>query len=247
MSIETQYDLQALKEIGKIVSLARNKMVENIREGITTKELDEIGNCVLESYGATSAPKKERNFPGYTCISINDEIAHGVPNNRSLKIGDIVNVDVSAELDGYFADTGETVVVREKSNFTNRLCDASKEALYQGIKAAYAGNKLNRIGKEIHNVAKKYGYGVIRNLTGHGIGRKLHEEPDYILNYLDIWDKRILNDGLVLAVETFLTTGAEYVIEDRDGWTLRTPDKSVGAQFEHTIIVTNGEPVILTL
>jgi len=246
LTISSEKDLKALQKIGEIVSITREEMIKAAKPGLSTKELDRIGEKVLSSYGARSAPKFEYNFPGYTCISINDEAAHGIPDSRILKQGDIVNIDVSAELDGYFADTGATVVLSEYDNFRKKLCDCSKVALFKGIKKAKAGLKINQIGKAIYNQAKSNEFTVIKNLTGHGIGRRLHEEPSYILNYFDMWDNQILTAGLVLAIETFISTGAEYVIEDRNGWTLKTPDKSVVAQFEHTVVVTDNEPIILT-
>ncbi|HWQ78234.1 MAG TPA: type I methionyl aminopeptidase [Anaerovoracaceae bacterium] len=246
MTIGSDKDLKSLEKIGQIVSLAREEMIKAVRVGITTKELDRTGELVLLSYGAKSAPKAEYNFPGYTCISVNDEAAHGIPGSRVLEAGDIVNIDVSAELDGYFADTGATVSVSENNRIGKRLCDCSRSALAKGIDNARAGAAINQIGRAIHQEAKENGYTVIRNLTGHGIGRKLHEEPSHVLNYYNKWDRRILNIGLVLAIETFLSQKAEFVIEDKNGWTLRTSDRSRVAQFEHTVIVTEKEPIIIT-
>ncbi|MBR0599435.1 type I methionyl aminopeptidase [Sinanaerobacter chloroacetimidivorans] len=245
MTIRSEKDLKSLEKIGKIVSIARDEMIKAVRPDITTKELDRIGEFVLSSYGAKSAPKYEYDFPGHTCISVNNQAAHGIPGLRRLKAGDVVNIDVSAALDGYFADTGATIalnVCQEKQ----KLCDCSQMALAKGIDKARAGSKINQIGKAIYQEAKDNGFTVIKNLAGHGIGKRLHEEPSHILNYYDKRDNRILHRGLVLAVETFLSTGAEYVIEGRDGWTLRTPDRSLVAQFEHTIIVTENEPIIVT-
>lgn len=246
MSIDSEEDLKALEQIGRIVSIAREEMIKNIKPGITTKELDAIGQHVLASFGAKSAPKCEYNFPGFTCISVNDEAAHGIPGRRVLMPGDNINIDVSAELNGYFADTGATVILMEPNSAKNKLCDCAKSALFKGIAHARAGEKLNRIGKAIEQEAKRNGFTVIRNLAGHGIGRKLHEKPSHILNYYDPADKRKLRSGLVLAIESFVSTGAKFVTTDRDGWTLRTPDGSIVAQFEHTVVVTEKEPIILT-
>jgi methionyl aminopeptidase len=246
MSIGSEEDLKALKKIGKIVSIAREEMIKAVKPGISTKELDEIGRRVLSGYGARSAPQYEYNFPGFTCISVNDEVAHGIPGDRILKRGDIVNVDVSAELDGYFADTGMSVVVSDADELKQTLCACSKNALFKAIQKAKAGTRINQIGRAIYNESRRNGFTVIKNLTGHGIGRRLHEEPHHILNYFELWDNQILNSGLVLAVETFVSTGAEYVLEDGNGWTLKTPDGSIVAQFEHTIVVTDKDPVILT-
>lgn len=247
MTIQSENDLKALEKIGKIVSAARDEMIQAVRPGITTKELDMIGKRVLSDFGAKSAPKLEYNFPGYTCISINDQAAHGIPGSREVKSGDIVNIDVSAELNGYFADTGATVAMDEADSEKKRLCGCSNDALRKGIENAKAGTALNQIGKAIHLEAARNGFTVIKNLGGHGIGRRLHEDPSGILNYFSSRNSQVLNRGLVLAIETFLSNGGEYVREDRDGWTLKTPHKKMVAQFEHTIIVTDGEPVILTI
>lgn len=246
MSIDTEKDFKALQKIGKIVALAREEMIKSVKSGITTKELDQIGRKVLAGCGARSAPKVSYRFPGYTCISVNDEAAHGIPGPRILKPGDSINIDVSAELNGYFADTGATIVLENQDAQKLALCQCSKNALFQGIAQAKAGAKINRIGKAIHNEAKRNGFTVIRNLTGHGIGRKLHEEPTYILNYFDPRDNQLLKSGLVLAIESFISTGAEYVRQTKNGWTLKTPDRSIVAQFEHTVIVTENQPIILT-
>ncbi|QOX64868.1 type I methionyl aminopeptidase [Anoxybacterium hadale] len=246
MTVSSEKERKALEKIGKIVSIAREEMIKAVKPGITTKELDEIGGAVLSEFGATSAPKSEYNFPGITCISVNDQAAHGIPGPLMLKFGDMVNVDVSAELDGYFADTGATVVLDRDAALKNKLCDCSKAALMKSISRARAGCRLNLIGKTIYEEAQNNGFTVIKNLGGHGIGRRLHEDPAHILNYYSKWDARLMRSGLVLAVETFLSTKAEYVTEAKDGWTLKTPDGSLVAQFEHTIIVTDGEPIILT-
>lgn len=246
MSIDSEKDLIALQRIGKIVALAREEMIRCIKPGITTAELDAIGERVLAAYGAAPAPRKEYNFPGATCISINDVVAHGIPGATMIRQGDLINVDVSAELDGYYADTGATVIAEEPTAILKNLCDCSKTALLKGIEQAKAGAKINQIGRAIHNEARSKAFTVIKNLSGHGIGRKLHESPNHIPNYYDKHDKRLLTAGLVLAIETFVSTGAEYVVEEEDGWTLRTPDKSFVAQYEHTVVVTKEKPIILT-
>ncbi|GKU24887.1 type I methionyl aminopeptidase [Clostridium folliculivorans] len=247
MIINSESELEALRRIGKIVAEAREEILKAVRPGISTIELDLIGEKILSSYGAKSAPKYEYNFPGATCISINDEAAHGIPSTRLINEGDSVNIDVSAVLDGYFSDTGATIVVSPNANnIKQKLCDCSKQALDKAIMKAKAGSKINQIGRTIFNEARRNGFTVIRDLTGHGIGKNLHEDPENILNYFDINDSCILTDGLVLAVETFISTGAEHIFQDTNGWTYKTPDKSIVAQFEHTIVVTKGKPIILT-
>ncbi|MCM3547963.1 methionine aminopeptidase [Niallia circulans] len=246
MSIESERDLIALQKIGRIVAMAREEMLSSVQAGITTAELDRIGKRVLDEHGAVSAPYITYGFPGTTCISVNEVAAHGIPGPRVLKEGDVVNIDVSAELGGYYADTGATTVVGSRSPHKEKLCQSSLRALQQGLKKARAGTKISGIGRAIHNEARKDGFTVIRNLAGHGIGRKLHEMPDGILNYYDPRDNRLLTNGLVLAVETFVSDGAEFVDEGADGWGLLLPDNHYAAQFEHTIVITKDKPLILT-
>ena len=248
MIIKTDEDLQKLKKIGGIVAITLQTMVKRVEIGMTTKELDEIGAEVLNSYGAISAPMGVYDFPGYNCISINGEIAHGIPQDRKIMPGDMVNIDVSASLDGYFGDNGVTVLMAPQGRVGKKLLKASKEALANSIRVAVAGRYLNRIGKATEDTAEKHGFYTIRNLCGHGIGRTLHDEPDMINNYYDPRDKRILEKGMVLAIETFISERENRVYQDRDdGWTLRTPHHTRAAQFEHTIVVTEGKPIILTV
>ncbi|UUZ79354.1 type I methionyl aminopeptidase [Paenibacillus sp. P26] len=247
MSIDSEEDLLALKRIGHIVATAREEMLRAVRPGITTEELDHIGAVLLQRYGATPAPKKEYGFPGTACISVNHIVAHGIPDSTVLKEGDLVNIDVSAELNGFYADTGATMVVRpHDSALKEKLCGYAASALRQGIAKARAGARLNQIGRAFEREARAGGFTVVKNLTGHGIGRKLHEEPEYIPGYYDPSDNRLLRSGLVLALETFVSTGAEFVEEGSDGWAFVTPDGSLVAQYEHTIVVTKNEPIILT-
>ncbi|MDM5337342.1 type I methionyl aminopeptidase [Fictibacillus enclensis] len=246
MSIESEHDLIALQRIGRIVALAREEMLSYVRAGVTTAELDCIGKRVLDEHGAVSAPNITYGFPGTTCISVNEVAAHGIPGPRVLEEGDVVNIDVSAGLGGYYADTGATIVVGTGSPHKEKLCQSSLRALHQGLQKARAGAKISGIGRAIHNEARRDGFTVIRNLSGHGIGRELHEMPDSILNYYDPLDRRLLTNGLVVAVETFVSDGAEFVEESADGWGLLLPDDHYAAQFEHTIVITKDKPLILT-
>lgn len=246
MTAESEKDLQMLKAVGRVVALTLQEMAAALCPGITTEELDEVGAGVLKLHGAQSAPILEYEFPGHTCISINDEAAHGIPGNRVIRDGDMVNIDVSAELNGYFADMGATFTVGSADPLKKQLCQCSKNALCKAIAAARAGKTLGHIGRQIHREANRWGFTVIKNLGGHGIGRRLHEDPPYVLNYYDPGYDGILHSGLVLAVETFISTGAERAYCQDDGWTLKTPDGSLVAQFEHTIVVTQGRPVVLT-
>lgn len=247
MTADSAKDIEYLKAIGHICAETLRKMMSEVRVGITTRQLDEIGRAFLEAEGAHSAPQVAYNYPGATCISVSPVIAHGIPDEHVLREGELIHIDVSAERDGYFADTGASLVVSKRERNLERLLDATKSTLHKALHAAKAGNPLNGIGRTVQNEARKRGYNVIYDLTGHGIGHQLHEQPKEILNYYNPEDRRILNEGLVLAIEPFLTTGIGRVVEERDGWSLRTMDKAIAAQFEHTIVVTKNEPIILTL
>jgi methionyl aminopeptidase len=246
MSIEGPDDLEMLRRIGAIVARARDAMLEEVRAGVTTAELDEVGRDVLVANGARSAPQLAYGFPGWTCISVNDELAHGIPSrNKKLREGDLVNVDVSAELDGYWADTGASAPVGTVAPKLRQLLWTTREAQAEAMLAARAGEPLNQIGAVIERRAKKHGFRVVRTLGGHGVGRHIHEPP-HVSNVFEKRDKTVLWEGLVLTIEPFLTTKATHVMEADDGWTLRTPDGSVGAQFEHTFVVTKDRPIVLT-
>lgn len=247
MTADSEADIKYLKAIGRVCALVLKKMMKHASPGITTRELDHIGKEILDQEGAKSAPQAMYKFPGATCISVSPVIAHGIPGDHVLQQGELINIDVSAEMDGYFADTGGSMVVSKHVPEFEKLLEATQSALAKAVHAAKAGQPLNLIGKTIQQEAKRNGYDVIYDLTGHGIGRHLHEKPSAIHNFYKPDDRRILNEGLVLAIEPFLTTGKGRVVEKKDGWSLQTIDKTIAAQFEHTIIVTKNEPIILTL
>ena len=248
MSIENENDLKALRIIGKIVAQCLLFMSKKLEPGITTWELDEIGSKFLEKHGAKSAPKLVYNFPGSTCISVNEEAAHGIPlASKILKAGDLVNIDVSAELNGYFADTGGSFIIPPVTKLKQKLCLAAKSALSEAMKEAKAGARLNRIGFAVEKVATKHGFTVIENIGSHGVGRALHEDPGFIQNYWEPSDKRILKEGQVITIEPFISSGATEVFDTGDGWTLATKQGIFTAQFEHTMVITKGKPLIMTL
>jgi methionyl aminopeptidase len=246
MSINGSHDVEGLKCIGAIVAAARDAMAARVAPGVTTAQLDEIGKEILDKHGARSAPQLAYGFPGTTCISVNDHIAHGIPSAaRVLREGDLVNIDVSAELDGYWADTGASFPVGTVAARSSALLEATRLALEDGMRQARAGEPLRNIGRAVERRAKQCGFRVVRNLCGHGVGRHIHEEPQ-VPNTFHPRDRTLLHEGLVITIEPFLTTGASTAIESDDGWTLRTPDGSVGAQFEHTMIITQGRPIVVT-
>jgi len=246
LTIDSHEDVAALKRIGRIVSLVLQRMLEAAQPGMTTAELDQLGERLLAEHGAQSAPRLTYDFPGATCISINEEAAHGIPGERVIQAGDVLNVDVSAELDGYFADTGGTIVVPPSTPLKTRLCHAARTALAEAMKQARAGRPINGIGRAIERTAKGYKFRVIENLGSHGIGRALHEEPEHILGYFDPSDRRVLEDGMVITIEPFLSTKSRIVKEGADGWTLSGAPGNLSAQYEHTMIITKGEPIVVT-
>lgn len=246
MTIETEYDLNRLAEIGKIVALTLKAMMKSTEPGMTTLELDLMGKALLEKYEAMSAPKLSYDFPGYTCISINEEAAHGIPGGRIIEPGDLVNIDVSAEKNGYFADTGGSFAVPPSNNIKDKLCYATDLALREAINHARAGRPLNQIGRSIQKVAKSKRFKVLKNLCSHGVGRSLHEEPTEIPGYYVPQDKRVLHEGMVITIEPFLSTRSQYVTEAEDGWTLKGGKGNLSAQYEHTMVITRGRPLIMT-
>jgi len=247
MTIETERDIDSLKRVGAVVAAVLREMLDALEPGMTTAELDDFGSKLLDRHGARSAPRVMYNFPGATCISVNEEAAHGIPGPRVIRPGDVVNVDVSAELDGYFADTGGTRVVPPSTPIKDRLCHATKLALHEAVAEARAGHRINRIGKAVQRVAKLHELKIIKNLAGHGVGRRLHEEPDSIAGYFEPRDTRELKEGMVIAIEPFLSTKSTFVEEAEDGWTLVGAEGNLSAQYEHTLIVTRGEPIVLTV
>ena len=247
MSIDSEKDLIALRKVGRVVARCLQHMHSNIEPGMTTRELDAIGGKFLASYGARSAPRLTYNFPGDTCISVNEEAAHGIPGNKILKAGDLVNIDVSAELDGYFADTGGSSIIPPESQLHLKICAVAKSALESAMREARAGAKINRIGHAIQTEAERNGFSVIENLGSHGVGRALHEEPGFIPGFYNKKDKRTLKENQVITIEPFISSGAREVFENGDGWTLVTNLGIFTAQYEHTMVITKGSPLIMTL
>src|SRR5262245_265712 len=245
MTIDGPDDLAGLRRAGQVVAEARDAMLAAIAPGVTTADLDAVGRHILRAHGARSAPLSV-GFPAATCVSVNDEAAHGIPSPaRVLRAGDLVNVDVSAELDGYWADTGASAPVGEVAPAARRLVDATREAQREAMAAARAGRPLRHIGRAVQRCARRRGFSVIANLAGHGVGADLHEGPS-VPSIEDPGDRTILWEGLVLAVGPFLATGATHAWTDpRDGWTLRTNDDGRATQFGHTLVLTRGRPLLL--
>jgi methionyl aminopeptidase len=247
MSISSQIELAGMKAISEAVAVTLKEMRDYARVGMTTKELDEYGRTILERFGAKSAPKLTYGFPGWTCISVNNEIAHGIPSTATvLKEGDLVNVDVSAELEGFWSDNGGSFVLGEDLNKHNPLVEASKRILYKAIATVKPGMRIAELGKLIQSEAAGYGYKVIKNLVGHGIGRSLHEAPKEIPCYYDRLNTNRFQKNSVVAIETFISTGSSHAYDKGDGWTFVTRDGSFVAQHEHTLVIREDGALVLT-
>jgi methionyl aminopeptidase len=247
MSITLESELIGMKRASDAVALTLKEMRNFAKPGMTTKQLDNFGGQILNDLGAKSAPYLTYNFPGWTCISVNNEFCHGIPSNKSiLKEGDLVNIDVSAELDGFWSDNGGSFVLGLDINQHQKLVNASKQILHKTINSIKGGVRISDIGFLIEAESKKLGYKVIKNLTGHGIGRSLHEEPSEIANYKDRSNLTRFKKNSVVAIETFISTTSTYAETMQDGWTMVGNKGGFMAQHEHTIIVTEGRPIVLT-
>ena len=248
MTVGSDDDLERLKAVGRVCALARDAMAAALRPGITTAELDDIGRKILEQHGAQSAPEITYDFPGATCISVNEEIAHGIPGARVIAAGDLVNIDVSAELGGVFADTGASYVVPAADARLIALCRDGKRAMWEGIRAVRSGGELAAIGNAIGAFARKHRYTLIDNLASHGVGDSLHDEPGEIPTWPDRSERRQIPDGLVLTVEPFLSLGGRKAVDrGDDAWTLIAEPAALCVQYEHTIVATKRGAIVVTL
>jgi methionyl aminopeptidase len=247
MSITTEAELIGMKKASEAVAYTLREIRNYAKPGITTKELDNYGGQILKDLGAKSAPYETYGFPGWTCISLNNEFCHGIPSDKKiLKDGDLINIDVSAELNGFWSDNGGSFVIGQDINQHQKLIEASKHILQKAIHNIKGGVRISDIGFLIENEAKKKGYKVIKNLTGHGTGRSLHEEPHEIANYRDRFNLTRFKKNSVVAIETFISTTSTIAETLQDGWTMVGNKGGFMAQHEHTIVVTDGKPIILT-
>jgi methionyl aminopeptidase len=247
MSISRPEELIGMQKASEAVAHTLKAMRVYAQPGMTTKELDQYGAKILSEFGAKSAPYLTYGFPGCTCISINHEFCHGIPTDkRVLQEGDLVNIDVSAELNGFWSDNGASFVLGEDLNQHQRLVNASKQILHKAIHHIKGGVRISDIGHLIETEARKQGYKVVKNLTGHGIGRSLHEKPDNIANYKDRFNLTRFKKHSVVAIETFISTTSTYAQTLKDGWTMVGNKGGFMAQHEHTIVVTDSQPLILT-
>jgi methionyl aminopeptidase len=245
MSIETVEELEALRRVGRVVAATIAAVRAQVRPGVTTAELDAAGAAVLARHGARSAPRERYGFPGWLCLSVNDEAVHGIPGARVLRAGDLLAIDVTAELDGYVADACESVAVGDADRATERLRLAADAALRRGIARATAGARLRDVGAAVERVVEARGFSVLRDLQGHGVGRAIHEPPE-VPSWDAPWANERLTEGLVMTIEPIIGAGGREVVDGGDGWTIRTRDGARSAHAEHTIVVTSGQPLVLT-
>jgi len=245
MTADTEEELEGLRASGRVVRDAMAAMEAACEPGVTTAELDAIGRAVADAAGAQSGPIITYEFPGFACISVNEEAVHGVPGSRRIEAGDLVKIDVTTELNGYFADACITVGVPPVSERAEKLIRVARNALDLAIARVRAGKQLNRIGKAIENEVHRNGMRIMRELGGHGIGRTIHEEPR-VESWYDGRDQTRMTEGLVFTIEPIISESSEVTVKGDDGWTLSTDDGSWSAQFEHTVVVTRGRPIIVT-
>ncbi len=247
--IKSNNEISLIKESCKIVSEVFEYLVNFIKDGVTTEELDKLIEDFIISKDALPAFKgykvKKKFFPSSSCISVNEEVVHGLPGRRVLRNGDIVSIDVGVKKNGYYGDGAYTFAVGDISSKKAKLLRITEESLYKGIEMAVDGNEVNDISVAIQNYVEGSGYGVVRELVGHGIGKNLHEEPA-VPNYYSPASNQKLYQGMVLAIEPMVNYGTPKVFVENDGWTVTTKDQEPSAHFEHTVLVNKGKPEILT-
>ena len=245
MSVDTPEELDGLKRAGRAVSATLREVARRVRPGVTTAELDAVAAQVFARHGARSAPALVYGFPGAICISVDDEAVHGIPGPRRLRAGELVKLDVTAELDGFYADAAISVPVGRVAPRVARLAAAAQAALRRGLHAARAGAPLNAIGAAVQDEAERRACAVLGELTGHGIGRTIHEAPTVPNIYVPALDEP-LREGMVITIEPILGLGSVDVRAGGDGWTILTADGAPSAHAEHTLVVSGGEPLVLT-
>jgi len=245
MTIHHDEELLGMQRVGRLVARTIEQMRRHVSPGMTTVAFDGIAEAFARASGARSAPQMTYDFPGFTCISVNEEIVHGIPGPRVIRAGDVVKLDVTLELDGFMADSAVTVLVPPATPEAQRLQRAARVAFQRGLAAARIGRSLRVVGAAIEGAARREGAAVLRELAGHGIGRRLHEEPE-VPNWGDPLATTELREGMVFALEPMLTSTPTRVVEARDGWTLRTQNRAIAVHHEHTIMVRRGEALVLT-
>ncbi|MCH5165376.1 MAG: type I methionyl aminopeptidase [Clostridiales bacterium] len=246
MIVKTDQERNGMRAASRVVKAALDAAERFIKPGVTTLEIDAVVEETIRSFGATPSSKGYQGYPNASCISVNDVVVHGIPSLMTVKDGDIVSVDITALLNGYQGDAARTFPVGNVSPQNLALIAAAKAAFEAGIEYAKAGGKVGDISSAVQLYTELRGYGVVRALTGHGIGHKMHEPPE-VPNFGKRNTGAPLKNGMCICIEPMITAGDWRVVIDRDGWTVRTADKSNAAHYENTVIITGGEPEILTV
>jgi methionyl aminopeptidase len=242
---KTPRELEIMRRAGQIVALTHQELKKHIKPGVTTKRLDQIADRFIRKHGAIPSFKGYNRFPGSICISVNDELVHGIPGNRVLHDGDIVSIDIGAKYNGYHGDSAWTYPVGTISEEDQKLLDATEESLYRGLQEAKPGNRLSDLSHAIQSYAEGEGFSIVREYVGHGVGQELHEDPQ-IPHYGPPGKGPRLKPGMVLAIEPMVNAGSRYVKTLADNWTVVTVDGQRCAHFEHTIAITDSGFDILT-
>ncbi len=243
--IKNERDLEAMRPACALASAVLNEVAAFIQPGVTTRQVDEFAAGRMKHYGARSAFLGYRKFPCYTCISVNDQIVHGLAGTRVLSFGDIVSLDIGVLYNGFVGDTAKTVAVGGCGVLAQKLMDVTEKALYEGIAQAVPGKRVNDISRAIQKYVESNGFSVVREFVGHGVGRSMHEEPQ-VPNFVDGKSSPKLRPGMTIAIEPMVNAGLPGVKILNDGWTVVTQDGSLSAHFEHTVLITEAEPEILT-
>ena len=243
--LKTEEEIELIREANLVVARTLGEMAKWVAPGITTLKLDSIAEEFIRSEGALPGFLGYAGYPNTLCISVNENVVHGIPSNYTLREGDIVSIDCGAVKDGFNGDSAYTFCVGEVAPEVLKLLKTTKESLYLGIEQAVPGNRIGHIGHAVQEYCEKRGYGVVRELTGHGVGKKLHEDPE-VPNYGRRGIGPLLKDGMVIAIEPMINMGSKNIVIERDGWTCRTRDRKPSAHFEHTIAIHNGKPDILS-
>ena len=243
--LKSERDLELMRPAGAVAASVLDEVARFIKPGVTTRQVDEFAAAQIKQHGGKSAFLGYRKYPCHTCISVNDEVVHGLANERVLRFGDIVSVDCGVMYKGFIGDTARTIAVGGCGVAAQRLMDVTNQALFEGIAQAVSGNRVTDISRVIQNYVEANGYSVVREFVGHGVGRTMHEEPQ-VPNFVDARSNQRLRPGMTIAIEPMVNAGRPDVKILKDGWTVVTQDGSLSAHFEHTVLITEGEPEILT-
>ena len=243
--LKTNEEIELLRENNILVSKALAEVGKHIKPGVTTKELNKIAEDFIRSHGAIPSFLGYEGYPASACISVNEQVVHGIPSDYVIKEGDIVSVDLGTFMKGFNGDSAYTFAVGEIGDDVRQLLEVTKEALYKGTAQAKAGNRVGDISAAVQEYAESFGYGVVRELEGHGLGRKMHEEPG-VPNYGSRGRGPLLKEGMVICIEPMITMGNRAVVFERDGWTVRTRDRKPAAHFEFAVAIRKGGPDVLT-